>query len=79
MKGAVPFSTSHSITLKFDSFYQFYFIKTVKNFSVKSMALRREQPLSYTEQFLFVLSFNVAPYFQLKKLVFYFNFWTFFN
>ena len=26
-------------------------------------------PLSYTEQFQFVLSFNVAPYFQLKKHV----------
>ena len=27
----------------------------------------RRQPLLYTEQFLFVLSFNFAPYFQLKN------------
>ena len=40
------------------------------NFSVKSRALRREQSLSYTEQFLFVLSFNVASYFQLKNTFF---------
>ena len=33
----------------------------------------RKQPLSYTKQFLFVLSFNVAPYFQLKILFFLFN------
>ena len=44
--------------------------KTIKSFSVKSEGLRRGQPMSYTEWFLFVLSFNVAPYFQLKKLVF---------
>ena len=29
----------------------------------------RKQSLSYTKQFLFFLSFSVAPYFQLKKLV----------
>ena len=33
----------------------------------------RGQPLSYTQQFLFVLSFNVAPYFQLKNWSFLFN------
>ena len=41
------------------------------NFSVKSEGLRRGQHISYTEWFLFVLSFNVAPYFQLEKLVFF--------
>ena len=48
-------------------------VKAVKSFSVKSGTLREKQPLSYTEQFLFVLSFNVAPYLQLIKLVFLFN------
>ena len=44
------------------------------NFSVKSKVLRRNQPHSYTEQFLFVLSFYFALYFQLKrKLVFFTN------
>ena len=33
----------------------------------------KKQPLSYTKQFLFVLSFNVAPYFQLKNLFYLFN------
>ena len=39
------------------------------NFSVKSEALMRKYLRSYTKSFLFVLSFNVAPYFPLKKLV----------
>ena len=38
-----------------------------------SRALRREQLLSYTEYFIFVLSFNVAPYFHLKETFFLFN------
>ena len=33
--------------------------------------MRRGQPIPYTEKFLFVLSFNVAPYFQLKKISFF--------
>ena len=53
--------------------------KTVKPFNVKSAAMRREQPLSYTEEFLFVSSYNVALYFQLKELAFLFSFWTFLN
>ena len=32
-------------------------------------ALRRGQPLSYTEQFLFVFSFNVAPYLPLLTII----------
>ena len=51
--------------------------KTVKKFSIKSGAVRKEHPLSYTEQFLFVLSFNVAPYFQFKKNFFLFDSWPF--
>ena len=44
--------------------------KTVKNFSVKSGALRRT-PFIYGVISVSLLSFNVAPYFQLKKLVFF--------
>ena len=47
--------------------------KTIENFSIKSGALRRGQPLLYTESFLSVLSFNAAPYFHGNKL-FLFNF-----
>ena len=39
------------------------------DFNVKSESLRRDSPLSYTEQILFILSFNVPPYFQLKKFI----------
>jgi len=60
-------------------FLSILFYKTVSNLSIMSGELRREQPFSYTEWFLFVLSFDVAPYFQLKKLAFLYNFWTFLN
>ena len=60
---------SSLFTLKFDSFSQLYFFYTIKIFSVMSVALRRIQPLIYTEYFLFVLFFNVAPCFRKKKLV----------
>ena len=36
--------------------------ETQSNFSVKSKVLRRGTAPSYTESFLFILSFNVAPY-----------------
>jgi hypothetical protein len=39
------------------------------HFSIKSEVLRRWQPLVY-EQFLFALSFDIIPYYQLKKLLF---------
>ena len=32
--------------------------------------MRKAQPFSYRDQFLFVLSFTVAPYLQLKKNLF---------
>jgi hypothetical protein len=43
-----PLLNASLFTLKFDSVSQLYF-KTIKNFSLKSEALRRGQPLSYTE------------------------------
>jgi len=48
------------------------FLTKSKEFREKSEMLRRGQPLSYTEQFLFVLSFNVAPYLQLKRNLIFF-------
>ena len=53
------------------SMHPLFRLEFVTNFSVKSGALMRKQPLSYTKYSLFVLSFNVAPYFQLKQFVFF--------
>ena len=41
------------------------------NLSVENEVLRRNNPTHIRNLFLFVLSFNVAHYFQLKKLVFF--------
>ena len=65
-----PLLSASLFTLKFDSLSQLYFLKQW-NFSVKSKALVRVQPLSYTEYFPFILRFNVALYFQLKKTLFF--------
>ena len=51
--------------------FQYLFLKKTleqqSNFSVYSKVLRREAVHSYTEQFLFDLSFYVAPSFLLKQ------------
>ena len=47
-------------------------VKRKSNFSIKKRGVEEKKPLSYTEQFLFVLSFNVTPYFRLKKVSYYY-------
>jgi len=37
------------------------------NFTAENVGLREQQPTSYSESVFFILSFNVALYFHLKK------------
>ena len=39
------------------------------SFSVKSKVMRKRATPSFAEQFLFTLSFNIAPYFLLENLI----------
>ena len=78
MKGAFPFQRP-TLYAKVLLFLLTLLFKTVKNFSVKIGALRRKSPFHIQSHFCFVLSCNVAPYFQLKKNCFlyliYEHFW----
>ena len=64
----------HNALLFTVKFLLFLSCSKESNFSVKSNVLRRDESLSYMEQFLFVLSFNVAPYFQLRTQAFLFKY-----